>query len=107
MINRKLKAVDIFSEDEIRQIHQATLTILEKHGIEVFHEEGRALLQKHGAKVEGVKVYFPRALVEEQLALAPSQFTLHARNPDKERCGRRKRHRDGPWLRISLCDGFS
>lgn len=83
MINRKLNAVDIFSEDEIRQIHQATMTILEKHGIEVFHEEGRALFAKHGARVDGVKVYFPPALVEEQLKTAPSQFTLHARNPEK------------------------
>ncbi len=83
MINRKLKAVNIFSEEEIRQIHQASLVILEKHGIEVFHEEGRNILSKNGARVDGVKVYFPPALVEEQLKIAPSEFTLHARNPEK------------------------
>ncbi len=82
MIKRQLKAVDIFSEDEIRQIHQATLTILEKNGIEVFHEQGRAILEKHGARVEGVKVFFPPELVEEQLQKAPAAFTLHARNPE-------------------------
>jgi len=82
MIKRQLKAVDIFSEDDIRRIHQATLTILEKNGIEVFHEQGRAILQKHGARVEGVKVFFPPELVEEQLQKAPATFTLHARNPE-------------------------
>lgn len=59
------------------------MTILEKHGIEVFHEQERALLQKHGARVDGVKVYFPPALVEAQLKAAPGEFTLHARNPEK------------------------
>lgn len=82
MLTRKLGVVDIFTEDEIEQIHQATLTILEKHGIEIFHEEGRALLEKHGAKIDGVKVFFPPALVEEQLKMVPESFTLYARNPE-------------------------
>lgn len=83
MINRKLKAVDIFSEEEISRIHQTTLVILEKQGIEVLQEPSRAILKKSGARVEGVKVFFPPALVEEQLKIAPGEFTLHARNPAK------------------------
>ena len=38
-------------------------------------------MAKHGAILDGNVVKFPRKLVEEAIKLAPSSYTLHARNP--------------------------
>ncbi|MDW7740226.1 MAG: trimethylamine methyltransferase family protein [Bacillota bacterium] len=83
MINRDLKAVDYLKSEDLEKIHQATLTVLEKNGIEFYSQEARDILKKNGAKVEGERVFFPPELVMEKIALAPSEFTLHARNPEK------------------------
>ena len=81
MIKREIKAIDYLEQDELEKIHQASLSVLEKNGVEFYSQEARDILKKHGAKVEGEKVFFPPELVMEMVAQAPSEFTLHARNP--------------------------
>jgi trimethylamine--corrinoid protein Co-methyltransferase len=44
--------------------------------------EARDLLKSAGAKVEGERVRFDPAMIEALVASAPSEFTLHARNPE-------------------------
>ena len=83
MINREIKALDYLESEQLEQIHKAVLHILEKNGVEFHSGEARDILKKGGAVVEGEKVFFPPELVMEQVALAPSEFTLHARNPEK------------------------
>jgi trimethylamine---corrinoid protein Co-methyltransferase len=83
MINREIKAMDYLESEQLEQIHKAVLHILEKNGIEFHSEEARDILKKGGARVEGENVFFPPKMVMEQVALAPAEFTLHARNPDK------------------------
>lgn len=83
MINRKIKALDYLGEAELEQIHKAVLQVLEKNGIEFYSQEAREILSKGGARVEGEKVFFPPEMVMEQVGRAPSEFTLHARNPEK------------------------
>lgn len=83
MISRKIDCTDVLSGEELLQVHRASLEVLEKNGIEVAHAESRKILEKGGARVAGEKVFLPGKLVEEQLALAPGEFTLHARNPEK------------------------
>jgi trimethylamine---corrinoid protein Co-methyltransferase len=83
MINRKIKALDYLGEAELEQIHQAVLKVLEKNGVEFYSQEAREILSKGGARVEGEKVFFPPEMVMEQVGRAPSEFTLHARNPEK------------------------
>ncbi|MDY6827015.1 MAG: trimethylamine methyltransferase family protein [Bacillota bacterium] len=82
MILRELKPLDFLRPEELEIIHQAVLTVLEKVGVEFHSQEARDILKKAGARVEGEKVFFPPKLVMEQVALAPSEFTLHARNPE-------------------------
>ncbi len=81
MIERKQKEMNIFSEDEVVKIHAASMDILEKNGIEFLSEEARKILQDNGVRVEGQKAFFKESQVQEYLKKAPSQFTLHARNP--------------------------
>jgi len=76
---------EILSEDQVEQIHLASLKLLEEHGMRVMHEGARKLLAAAGAEVDhsSQMVRFDRGLVMEKVALAPSEFTLHARNPAK------------------------
>jgi len=72
-----------FSPTEIEQIHEATLTIMETTGLVFSYEPARKLFAGAGCKIDGQRVFFPKKLVEEQIKKAPSQFTLYARNPEK------------------------
>lgn len=75
----------ILGEDQIEQIHLASLSLLENIGMRVLHAGARKMLAAAGAEVDDdtLMVRFDRSLVMEKLALAPSEFTLHARNPSK------------------------
>jgi trimethylamine--corrinoid protein Co-methyltransferase len=75
--------VPAVSADELEAIHEASLTILEEIGMDFLHDEARAILKAEGAELEpgSERVRFPRELVNSKIGLAPSSFTLHARNP--------------------------
>lgn len=77
------KPLEAVSADELEAIHNASLTVLEEIGIDFLHDEARALLKAAGAEsAEGSeRVRLDRALVMDLVAKAPSDFTLHARNP--------------------------
>ena len=74
---------EYFSTNQLEQIHDATLTIMETAGLSFSYTPARNLFARAGCKIDGQRVFFPRKLVEEQIKKAPSQFTLYARNPEK------------------------
>ena len=78
-----MKYFEYFSKEELQQIHDSSLRVLETVGIDILHEPAADLLAKAGCKVDGKRVFFPPNLVDEQIAKAPSQFTLYARNAAK------------------------
>jgi len=71
------------SEEDIKTIHDASLTILEKTGISYEHglEETVAMLEKAGAVVDRdvSRIRFPRTLIVDQAAKAPEQVVLYGR----------------------------
>ena len=69
------------SEDEVEQIHEASLRILKETGVKVLSEKVRKLLAENGAEVGGDIVKIPRPLVEEAIGRAPREITLCAREP--------------------------
>jgi trimethylamine--corrinoid protein Co-methyltransferase len=77
--------LEVLSADQVEAIHQASLDLLENQGLRVLHDGARGLLAEAGATVDGDSqmVRFDRAMVMEHVAKAPSEFTLHARNPAK------------------------
>ena len=77
--------MEILSADQLESIHLASLDLLENHGMRFLHEGARRLLADAGADVDhdSQMVRLDRRLVMETIALAPSEFTLHARNPEK------------------------
>src|SRR4029078_11653169 len=77
------KPVEILSADQIEAIHDSSLKLLEEIGMDFLDEESLAILKEAGAEVSAgsQRVRFPRGLVLESVAKAPSQFILHASNP--------------------------
>ncbi|WP_161958652.1 trimethylamine methyltransferase family protein [Ferruginivarius sediminum] len=64
------------SQDELARIHAASLDVLQDVGMDILHPEARDILAKAGAWVDDERVRFPRELVEEAVARAPSRFRL-------------------------------
>ena len=78
---------ELASADEIETVHDASLEVLQEIGINFLLDEARDILKAAGADVDpdSKRVRFDRAMIEEMIAKAPSEFTLHARNPDRHR----------------------
>ena len=75
--------MQVISHDELEAIHEASLTVLEEIGIDFLLPEARDRLKAAGASVQGERVRMERGFVERYLAMTPSRFTLHARDPNK------------------------
>jgi trimethylamine---corrinoid protein Co-methyltransferase len=75
--------LDILSEDELEDIHLATLELLQKTGIFVENSEALDLFANAGAQVnrQTKMVKIPPHLVDESIRSAPSRVTLYGRNP--------------------------
>jgi len=69
------------TEEQIRRIHEASLTVLEGTGISVDNEEALALFRKGGARLDGRRVRIPSTMVEKAVDQAPSRVLLAGRDP--------------------------
>jgi len=69
----------IWDDDACARVHQASLTLLERTGVDVKDERARALCAAAGASVDGRRVRLPAALVKDALASAPRAWTLRPR----------------------------
>jgi len=83
-IRRKLRPVELLSDEAVEIIEANAETILEEIGIEFRRDpESLKLWRAAGAEVSGERVHIPRGLARRLLASAPAEFTLHARNPER------------------------
>ena len=80
------RPIEILSADEVEAIHAASLRILSEIGMQVLGDRAVDLLRGAGAAVdrETRTVRMDPGQVEELVALAPSLFTLRARNPERD-----------------------
>ena len=76
---------EVLSDDEIKDIHYASLEILEKTGVYVEDDDAIDLFHSIGCRVDNDKkiVKIPHYLVEKATRTAPSRIVLGARNHDK------------------------
>lgn len=77
-----LPKFNTLTDEQIQLVHENTMRILEEIGVEFSYDPAVDVFKKHGQKVEGHRVYFQRAFVEEMVKKAPKEFVLHARNPE-------------------------
>jgi trimethylamine--corrinoid protein Co-methyltransferase len=79
---RKFNATkfQVLDNEQMQEVHSASLTILEDVGTLVHHDEAIDLLKKAGAYVEeGNRVYLPGSLVEWAIRTAPSRIAIYDR----------------------------
>ena len=74
------------SDSDQQYIIDEAIGLLERSGIHVYSEKARNYLAKAGAEVaeDGLTVRFPRSLVEDAIASAPSRVVLHGRSPEND-----------------------
>lgn len=83
---RRFKPLELLSEEQVEEIHRASLDVLEETGIRLEHEKALSLFEKNGAKVdfEEKRVRIPPGLVEECLGKCPSSFRMKSRDPNND-----------------------
>ncbi len=71
------------TDSQVRRIHEAALSILERTGVQIEEPEALRLLQEAGAMVDsdGPRVRLSRSLVEDAVNWAPSRVVLAGRDP--------------------------
>jgi trimethylamine--corrinoid protein Co-methyltransferase len=77
----KLPRYEILSEDAMATLDKGWRRIVSELGIEFLHEEALAEFRKAGQTVEDNNVKFDPEFILEQMAKAPHEFELQARNP--------------------------
>jgi trimethylamine---corrinoid protein Co-methyltransferase len=84
-LQHRFPPTPVVSEDELEAIHQTSLQILEEMGMDFMHEGAREILRQAGAEVRpsSDRVRIPRELILQAIQTCPSEFTLHARNPER------------------------
>ena len=83
IITNPYPPIAVLSDDQIESIHEASLEVLENLGMKVLSDQALDLLKAAGADVDRAtgQVRFDRGLITKWVAKAPSEFSLHARNP--------------------------
>ena len=74
---------EVLSEDAMATIERGWRRLLQEIGIAFHHPEALRLFREAGQIVEDDVVRLDPDFVLEQVARAPSAFTLHARNPER------------------------
>jgi trimethylamine--corrinoid protein Co-methyltransferase len=83
-ITRNVPNFEVLNDEALEIIEQNAETVLAEIGVNFL--DNPASLQRWkdaGADVDGERVRIPRGLARKLCATAPSQFTQHARNPDR------------------------
>lgn len=78
--------MEVLSEEQVESIHDASMRLLESTGMRVLHPPARRLFESVGAAIDedAQMVRLDRETVAASVALAPSTFTLRARDPSKD-----------------------
>jgi trimethylamine--corrinoid protein Co-methyltransferase len=78
----QLNRMAVLSDDEIRQIHEATVEILTDAGVKILYPPMLAFLKEKGMAVDQTSavVRFSRAALEDALAHTPPQFEVFDRD---------------------------
>lgn len=82
-LSQKSPNFSVLSQDQVFEIHRASLEVLEKTGYKILSKNAINLLKKAGARVEGEIVKTPQHIVEECLRLAPKGFILYDREGNR------------------------
>jgi trimethylamine---corrinoid protein Co-methyltransferase len=80
---REIPTYELLPAEAVELIHNESLKILEEVGCEFRDDQAPAQWKAAGADVRGTRVRIDRGLLMELISTAPSEFTQHARNPER------------------------
>jgi len=80
----KLATLEVLSESEIKDIHEASLEVLAECGVQLGNERVLSLLGEKGLPIDAENgiVRFPRSCVEDSLSVIPPRFDVFDREGD-------------------------
>ena len=83
-IERQVPNLEILNEEALQIIEANAETVLEEIGVNFVENPGALKRWKDaGADIDGERVRLPKGLARELCKTAPSTYTQHARNPEK------------------------
>ena len=85
LMKRPYNPIEVMSADEVELVHQMSLRLLRDVGLRFDLQAAWPILEAQGCSVdrEHGLVRFPPEVVDHFLGLAPSQFNLISRNPER------------------------
>lgn len=81
MFNNKMPRYEILSQDAMAVLDKGWRRLVSEMGVEFMSDRALDLFRAAGQKVEGNNVKFDPEWILEQVAKAPSEFDVQARNP--------------------------
>jgi len=78
---------ELISGSEVQAIHEASLRVMERTGLEMpLSKKRQEQAQDLGLKIDrdGERIYFPPSIVEAAIRQAPRRYRLCARDPDND-----------------------
>ena len=74
----------VLTDDQIHDIHIATLEVLKEVGVRVEYKPALEIFRDHGCEVDFKEriVKIPEHILDRALSTCPSQFTLYGRTPE-------------------------
>jgi trimethylamine--corrinoid protein Co-methyltransferase len=77
----KMPRYEVLSEDAMQVLDKGWRRLVSEIGVEFMDDRALELFRKAGQRVEDNTVFFDPDFIVEQVAKAPSEFDLQARNP--------------------------
>ncbi len=76
----------ILEKKDLEAIHESTLNLMEDFGVRVFGDQAHEIYSAAGCDVnkDTNMVRFPRNLVNDAIDSSPAEYTMYARNPEKD-----------------------
>jgi trimethylamine--corrinoid protein Co-methyltransferase len=83
VLTNTLPRYEILDEAALQELERGWRRIVSELGIEFLHDDAIQYLKDAGQEVDGQLVKFDPDWILEQVAKAPAEFTLQARNPER------------------------
>jgi trimethylamine---corrinoid protein Co-methyltransferase len=83
MLVNDLPRYEILDEAALEELDRGWRRIVSELGVDFLHDDALAILADAGQEVDGQLVRFDPDWILEQVAKAPSEFDLQARNPER------------------------
>lgn len=80
--DRQVAPINVFSNNQLEDIHMGTLEVLRRTGLKITHPEAVELLGKAGCWIDGDRVRIPSHLIEWAIDSAPKRVVLCTREGD-------------------------